>query len=675
MRESIFGRNSLRLRILFVVVLSTVTLAGYKILLGEYLLGFTEQTDKIYKLIGYVSLFSCMVAGLTIFFILLKPFQTFYTLARQDRHIPENVYKKAKVISRKLSIPVFSLNLGLYMISSIVMYAFIYSRVSIISDGLRFGLFNFITNMATAFISALVQLTFIDLLINKPRRLLKVYYLKHEKELGIRARLLLFTAATILYLLSFIAIPAYNKLHDEENFKQRVGTLLSGPASKEEIYNEIKDDLSANTSYEYASYTFLISLGLFIIIMASGFVIFMEFDGRIKSVKAHLTQLTGAGGDLSRRFNIIKYDEIGRLTFVLNNFIQFLADVFKKVKTTIYDVRNSTDELDRSLTIAGSEIEKMIRDTENVHEVLKEQRTSTENTNTELDNALSAVGMVGTRINDQAAVIEQNSASITRMTENINTVSENTQNAMHISHVLNELSTQGSDAVNDTIDSIHDIAEFLKQVKQAIEVIGTITGQTNILAMNAAIEAAHAGEYGKGFAVVAEEVRKLAELSSESTQEILQIMHSMEEKIERTVELSRRSGASLESITDGSESAAELVTQIASTMSEQAGAANEIRDSFSNLLKVTEELKGFISRQSAMSDTLKKEMARFLGYSLSIQTTLKELVQGDQKVKLEVRTVTKVSEKNKFLVNDLFELINRFKFEEQGNEQFLPDVE
>jgi methyl-accepting chemotaxis protein len=675
MRKGIFSRNSLRLRILVVVILSTVTLAGYKILLGGYLMGFTGQTDQTYKLTGYISLLSCTVVGLIIFFIFLKPFQTFYSLASANAHIPEDVYKKAKFISQKISIPVFVLNLGFYTVSSILMYVFIYSRVPVISDGLRFGLFNFTTNMATAFISALVQLTFIDLLINKPRRLLKVYYLKHEKELGIRARLLLFTAATILYLLSFIAIPAYNKLYNEENFKHRVESLFMSPASKEEIYNQIKDELSTDASYEYASYTFFISLGLFIIIMASGFVIFMEFDSRVKSVTTHLTGLTGAGGDLSRRFHIIKYDEIGRLTFVLNNFMQFLADVFKKVKTTIYDVRNSTDELDRSLTVAGSEIEKMIRDTENVHEVLKRQRGSTENTNAELDNAFSAVGMVGSRINDQAAVIEQNSASISQMTENINTVSENTQNAMHITRVLNELSRQGSEAVTDTIESIHDIAAFLKQVKQAIEVIGTISGQTNILAMNAAIEAAHAGEYGKGFAVVADEVRKLAEISSESTQEILQIMHNMEEKIERTVELSRRSGASLESITDGSESSAELVTQIASTISEQAGAANEIRDSFTNLLQVTEELKEFISRQTLMSDTLKKEMTRFLEYSLSIQTTLKELVQGDQKVKLEVRTVTKVSEKNKFLVNDLFELINRFQFEERGDEQYLPDVE
>ncbi len=673
MEKNIFTRNSLRIKILLIVISSIIILAGYKILLGSYLMGFTAETDQTYKILGYISLLFSSVIGLFIFYILLKPFQIFYNLASSNRQIPEKIFRKAKFISRKIPVPVFVLNLGFYTVSSLIMYLLIYSKVPDASEGLRFGVFNFVTNMATGFISSLVQLTFIDFVLNKPKQLLKVHYIKGEKELSVKSRLLLFTAATIFYLLSFIAIPAYNKLHNEARFKEKVHTLLLSSASKEEIYDQLKNDLSEDVSIEYSYNTVFISMGLFIIIMVSGFMIFLEFDSRLRNINSHIIQLTEAGGDLSRRLHIIKYDEIGRLTFVLNNFIQFLSDVFRKVQATIYDVRNSTDELNKSFSIAGEEIERMIGQTENVYDVLKKQRSITENTNEELDKTLSSVEMVGTRINDQAAVIEQNSASIVEMTENINSVNKNTQNAMHITNKLEDSSQQGSDAVTNTIESIHDIAAFLKKVKEAIEVIGTISSQTNILAMNAAIEAAHAGEYGKGFAVVADEVRKLAELSSESAQEILTIMHAMEEKIERTVELSQLSGSSLTAIIDGMQNSTNLVTQIAATMSEQARGANYIRDSFTNLLQVTDELKEFISQQSMVSDKLKNEMAKFIEYSLSIQKTLEELVQSDQRVKQEVRSVLKVSEKNKLLVDDLFQLINRFKFEEKVPEQFLAD--
>ncbi|MBN1798004.1 MAG: methyl-accepting chemotaxis protein [Spirochaetales bacterium] len=663
----------MRIKILLIVIISIVILAGYKIMLGSYLMGFTTETDQTYKLLGYLSLLLCSLIGLSVFYILLKPFQIFYNLASANQQIPENIFAKAKFISRKMPVPVFLLNLGFYVISSFIMYVLIYSKVPDASEGLRFGIFNLVTNLSTGFIAALVQLTFIDFMLNKPRQLLKVHYIKGEKELSVKSRLLLFTAATIFYLLSFIAIPAYNKLHNQALFKEKVHTLLLSPASKTEIYDQLKNELADDVSLEYSYNTVFISVGLFIIIMVSGLVIFMEFDSRLRNIKSHIVQLTEAGGDLSRRFHIIRYDEIGRLTFVLNNFIQFLADVFRKVQITIYDVRNSTDELDKSFSIAGEEIEKMIGQTENLHDVLKEQRSITENTTGELDKTLASVEMVATRINDQSAVIEQNSASIVEMTENINSVNKNTQNARHITNKLEDSSQQGSSAVTNTIEAIHDIAVFLKKVKEAIEVIGTISSQTNILAMNAAIEAAHAGEYGKGFAVVADEVRKLAELSTESAQEILTIMHAMEEKIERTVELSQQSGTSLSSIIDGMQNSTNLVTQIAETMSEQARGADYIRDSFTNLLQVTEELKEFIAQQSMVSDKLKNEMTRFIDYSLSIQKTLEGLVQSDQRVKQEVRSVIKISEINKLLVDDLFKLINRFKFEEKAPEQFFAD--
>jgi methyl-accepting chemotaxis protein len=526
-----------------------------------------------------------------------------------------------------------------------------------------------VTNLATAFIAGLLQITLMDYFLNKPKKYLQIHFLKKERDLRIRSRLLMFTAATIVYMLSFIALPAFNKLEEEKFFKEDVKTSLLSGMSKEEIFIRLENELNNDPTLEYTRYTILISLGLTLIIMGSGFIIFVEFNRRLNDIHDSLDELTKGEGDLSKRFAITKFDEVGLLMHNFNRLMQFLSELFSKVKKTIFEVKGATDELTSSLSNANLEIEKMMGETEAVHTTLQEQYAVSEKATQSLDTTLQSIESGRARISDQATVIEENSASITEITENIHQVHENTEHAMHITNDLETSSAKGSDAVNDTIEAVSDIAAFSKEVKEAGEIISTIASQTNVLAMNASIEAAHAGSFGRGFSVVAEEVRKLAELASMSAGEILATIRSMDEKIQRTVELAYFSGNTLERIFDGMKRSAGLVTEITHAMSEQSEGANEIQNSFMHLLSATEDLKKFIVTQSEMSDVIKKEMVKFVEHSLAITRSMENLLASDNNVKKEVGRVIRIAGQNNSLVSELFTHIMKFKVDGDGQKK------
>jgi methyl-accepting chemotaxis protein len=669
MKKNILSRNSLRVKLLLIVIATTVLLAVYKTALGRYLMGLNARVSELYSATSYLSMAAFSIVGFTLFYFICRGIQNFYNLARAGEPIPENVLVRASRISKTILLFTFTVNFSFYSFSSVLMYFFNYFGQVEFLIGLRYGIFNLATNLSTAFIASLLQITFMDYALDPAKKLLKIHYLKKDdKDMRIRTRFLLFTAATIVYMTCFIALPAYNKLNDERSVQEDIRRALQSEETKADILRRFDSSFTAAPIEEYTRNTTVVTLGLFVIIMASGFMIFLEFNRRLHDVQQSFDELTEGEGDLSRRLPITKYDEIGRLTHNFNRFMQFLSELFSRVKQTAFDVKKTTDEFSLSLQAANAEIEAMMGETRTVHATLEGQAAANDRMMRSLDTAFQSIASVRDRIGDQAAVIEENSASITEITENIHEVHENTERAMRLTGELEGSSARGSDAVNDTIEAISDIAAFSKQVKEAGEIISAIANQTNVLAMNASIEAAHAGSFGRGFSVVAEEVRKLAELASQSAGGILAVMRSMDDKIRRTVELARLSGDALEKIFDGMKRSAGLVTQITHAMSEQSQGANEIQNSSLHLLTAAEELKQFVVTQAQVSSDIKQETEKFVSQSQSITKSMHTLLASDAKVKTEVGRVLSLAAENGALVGSLYDRVMKFKLEDELEE-------
>jgi methyl-accepting chemotaxis protein len=238
----------------------------------------------------------------------------------------------------------------------------------------------------------------------------------------------------------------------------------------------------------------------------------------------------------------------------------------------------------------------------------------------------------GSRQQSEAAA--SMAAAIQQSTVGINHIAEFARDAQTMSSEAGELSDQGSEIVNRTVDEMQVIAGTVKQAAELIEELGRqsenisaivnvikeIADQTNLLALNAAIEAARAGEQGRGFAVVADEVRKLAERTTSSTQDIstmiaaiqsgtAQAVSSMQEGVTRVaagVELAQSAGAAMEKIRTGTARVVHSIKDISRALTEQGAASNEIAGNVERIARMADENHAAIAHTTTTAQQLEQ---------------------------------------------------------------------
>jgi methyl-accepting chemotaxis protein len=214
--------------------------------------------------------------------------------------------------------------------------------------------------------------------------------------------------------------------------------------------------------------------------------------------------------------------------------------------------------------------------------------------------------------------------------------------------------------VTDSIHAIKQVEDASKKVTEMVSVISQISSQTNLLAMNAAIEAAHAGEAGKGFAVVATEVRNLAESSSKSAKEISVQIKKMLSTVNNGVALSEKAGAMLNSISTDIGATTGLVKQIADAMTEQSLAANEILDSISSLVEETQSIRNNAIEQKRRNDTVRAEVDRNTQSIREIAKAAADQTDDGNRILAAIENLKKVEAQNAALAKKLSDLVEGF---------------
>ena len=306
--------------------------------------------------------------------------------------------------------------------------------------------------------------------------------------------------------------------------------------------------------------------------------------------------------DFTIRVDVRKQDEIGQTTAALNRLLDKLQDNLKSLASGAQSVAASAH-----LMVTTS------------------------------NEVASASNMQSEAASDMAATVEE-------MTVSINHVADRAQEANRLSSESGQLATTGEKVIGQTVADIQDIATTVKEAAKMIEgleqhsqeiskvvaVIKEVADQTNLLALNAAIEAARAGEQGRGFAVVADEVRKLAERTSTSTQQIAHTIDAMRgsasdavgsmqrvvTKVTAGVERAQEANTAIHQIGGGSRSAVAMVEEIASAIREQGSATNNIAMQVERIAQMSEESSASASHSADSAnalDQLAAEMQKIVG--------------------------------------------------------------
>jgi methyl-accepting chemotaxis protein len=310
----------------------------------------------------------------------------------------------------------------------------------------------------------------------------------------------------------------------------------------------------------------------------------------IKRMVQSLDDIAKGEGDLTRRLEIDTHDEIGQLGESFNVFVSKLHSIIAGVVDVTSDVKTVSSDI-------------------NTQTLLIEDKLLKHNHETDL---------VATAITEMSATsheVAQNTTQVAVSTQAATKEVANAQDCVDVS--LSEVSNLMGE-INQAAEQVNSLSEQSKKINSVLSVIGGIAEQTNLLALNAAIEAARAGEQGRGFAVVADEVRSLASRTQDSTLEINEMlselhnlvtaavdaMHASQQSCNRSVESSRAISESLGAVTTSVITINDMSTQIATAATEQSSVTEEINRNVYAIQEIVNELTQSSKTTSSVSKHL-----------------------------------------------------------------------
>ena len=310
----------------------------------------------------------------------------------------------------------------------------------------------------------------------------------------------------------------------------------------------------------------------------------------LQHVVASLQDVAAGEGDLTARLKVESQDEIGEVAKAFNAFMDKLHPMIKQLRESAQQVQLAAGELDIQTTQSNQKMNSHCLETDKVVTAVTEMSATARE--------------VANNTNATSQAIESANGQIRDAQHEVNSAIEG------ISELVRE--------VNLTSDAIQDLSQRTDKITQVLNVIGEIAGQTNLLALNAAIEAARAGEQGRGFAVVADEVRSLASRTQNSTQEISEMLQSLHQGVskavesmntsqkrgEKTAEESMHIKQSLAGISQAVGLIQDMGIQTASAADQQSAVAEDINQNLVAIQHIVNQLSDNLQHSESISSRL-----------------------------------------------------------------------
>jgi len=407
----------------------------------------------------------------------------------------------------------------------------------------------------------------------------------------------------------------------------------------------------------------MIGIGIFILLLA---VIIIYFVTRtitkpIQRAVSALQNIAQGEGDLTVRLPIIGNDEIADMSEYFNETITKIGASVRVVGANSKIMEEVGNELASNMTETASAVHEISANIDGVKQQALTQAASVTETAATVEEIVRTIKQLNTSIEMQTASVAQSSSSVEEMVANIASIG---QTLGKTDDVINNLTVATGDGKATLVTSnavTQKIAEESGSLMEASSVIQHIASQTNLLAMNAAIEAAHAGESGKGFAVVADEIRKLAEESSAQGKTITATLKSLSGEIDTLSASSKTVEEKFNIIFNLAEQVKEMSNRLTEAMREQENGSKEVLTAIKNINMVTTEVQAGSEEMLKGGEGVAEEMRKLDDLTRVITDSMNEMASGAMQISNAVQEVHEITQKNKQSIENLAGEVSKFK--------------
>lgn len=352
-------------------------------------------------------------------------------------------------------------------------------------------------------------------------------------------------------------------------------------------------------------------------------IILLNFRKRLE-VATKTIESMRKNGDLSTKINITDFDQFGENSAEINMLIESLSTTISNIQRQASNVSGNAQTLLSTSENSAAGVNQIIATLQEVGKMSDKRDNLLSETQVSVENLTNDAKKISRLFEEQTNETEKNAASITEMVANINSIGEMVKKQKALAVNLSKLSENGNREVSGTLQLINDITEKSKQMMEVTKVIESVASETNLLAMNAAIEAAHAGESGKGFAVVADEIRKLAESTSESTKNIKEMISQLTESIAGSSEKIASTSKAFNEMNSSIQDQMQLSETISNAAEEQALGAQETLTATNQISSQITEINSLINKQADYTDSIDEGIKNIVQLSEQVNEALKE---------------------------------------------------
>jgi len=379
------------------------------------------------------------------------------------------------------------------------------------------------------------------------------------------------------------------------------------------------------------------------------------------SVTDTLRDISEGEGDLTRTISAKSNDEIGDLAKYFNNTLTKIRHLVLSIKSESDVLSNVGTDLAGNMNETAAAVNQITMNIQSIKGRVINQSASVSQTHATMGQVVGNINKLDKLVQEQSKNVAQASSAIEQMVANTNSVTNTVISNANNVKILKDASEVGRSSLHEVSEDIQEISQDSEGLMEINSVMQNISSQTNLLSMNAAIEAAHAGDAGKGFAVVADEIRKLAESSSEQSKTISIVLKKIKGSIDKITQSTGNVLTKFGAIDDSVKIVAEQEENILRAMEEQGVGSKQILEGVGKVNDITRQVSDRSDEMLQNANEVIRESENLEKATQEIECGMSEMATGADQINVAVNHVNEISGKNRDGISVLIGEVSKFK--------------